>query len=113
MAGTDHWFANCVDAPEMVKVTNQSHEDPAAHQYTVPIGDVTEDLMTCTCPHYVHRNAVCKHMVAVENATDDRTLEAFPSEDDNDTEPEDSDCDGLSGFLCWPCVRTGRKELLN
>ncbi|WP_423747259.1 hypothetical protein V5735_23885 (plasmid) [Haladaptatus sp. SPP-AMP-3] len=27
-----------------------------------------------------HRNAVCKHMAAVENATDDGTLNAFPSE---------------------------------
>ncbi|WP_175424246.1 hypothetical protein [Haladaptatus sp. W1] len=54
-------------------------------------------------------------MAAVETATDDRTVEVFPSEDDNDTEPEDCDCDcdGLGGFPCWPCVRTGRKELPN
>jgi SWIM zinc finger len=49
--------------------------------------------MACTCPHYVHRNAFCKHMAAVENATDDGALDAFPSEDDdNDAEPEDCDC---------------------
>ncbi|WP_264782651.1 hypothetical protein [Haladaptatus sp. T7] len=41
-----------------------------------------EDLMACTCPHHVHRNAFCKHMAAVENATDDGTLDVFTSEDD-------------------------------
>ncbi|WP_458208785.1 SWIM zinc finger family protein [Haladaptatus sp. NG-SE-30] len=68
--------------------------------------------MACTCPHHVHRNAFCKHMAAVENATDDGTFDAFPSEDD-DAEPDDCDCDGLGDFPCWPCVRTGRKELSN
>ncbi|SIR89579.1 SWIM zinc finger [Haladaptatus litoreus] len=79
--------------------------------YAVSI-DVTNELMACTCPHHVHRNAYCKHMAAVENATDDGSLTAFPSDDD-DAEPEDCDCDGLNGFPCWPCVRTGRKELPN
>ncbi|WP_139136249.1 SWIM zinc finger family protein [Haladaptatus sp. W1] len=73
----------------------------------------TGKLMACTCPHHVHRNAYCKHMAAVENATDDGTLDAFPSEDDNETKPEDCDCDSLGGFPCWPCVRTGWKELPN
>ncbi|WP_435158850.1 hypothetical protein [Haladaptatus sp. DFWS20] len=95
-------------------MTNESHENPTDHQYTVSIDDVTEDLMACTCPHHVHRNAFCKHMTAVETATDDGTLDAFPSEDkEDDTEPEDCDCDGLGDFPCWPCVRTGRKELPN
>ncbi|WP_458190237.1 SWIM zinc finger family protein [Haladaptatus sp. NG-WS-4] len=76
---------------------------------------MTEELMACTSPHHVYRNAFCKHMAAVENATDDGTLDAFPSEDDNedDTEPEDCDCDGLGDFPCWPGVRAGRKELPN
>ncbi|GKZ16098.1 hypothetical protein HAL_39790 [Haladaptatus sp. T7] len=52
-------------------------------------------------------------MAAVDNATDDGTLDAFPSEDDNDSEPENCDCDSLDDFPCWPCVRAGRKELLN
>ncbi|SIR96235.1 hypothetical protein SAMN05421858_4778 [Haladaptatus litoreus] len=67
--------------------------------------------MACTCPHHVHRTADCKHMVAVDNATDDGMLEAFPSEDED--EPEDCDCDSLGDFPCWPCVRAGRKELPN
>ncbi|WP_227380331.1 SWIM zinc finger family protein [Haladaptatus halobius] len=101
----------------MVDVTNESHETPADHQYTVSIDDVTDELMACTCPHHVHRSAVCKHMAAVETATDDGTLTAFPSDDDetdeDDAEPEERDCDGLGGFPCWPCVRTGRKALPN
>ncbi|WP_190303868.1 SWIM zinc finger family protein [Haladaptatus sp. R4] len=107
-------FSFDVDAPGLIEVTNESHENPAEHQYTVSIDDVTEELMACTCPHHVHRNAFCKHMTAVENATDDGTLEAFPSEDnEDDAEPEDCDCEGLGDFPCWPCVRTGRKELPN
>ncbi|MCO8245424.1 MULTISPECIES: SWIM zinc finger family protein [unclassified Haladaptatus] len=102
-----------VDAPGMVDVTNESHENPDDHQYVVSIDDVTGELMACTCPHHVHRNAFCKHMPAVETAPDDGTLDAFPSEDDNDSEPEGCDCDGLSGFPCWPYVRTGRKKLPN
>ncbi|WP_266082606.1 hypothetical protein [Haladaptatus caseinilyticus] len=52
-------------------------------------------------------------MAALETATEEGTLDVFPSEDDNDTAPDDCVCDGLSGFPCWPCVRTGRKELPN
>jgi SWIM zinc finger len=96
----------------MVDVTNEDHENPAARQYTVFIDDVTENLMACTCPHHVHRDAFCKHMAAVETATDDGTLEAFPLEDNgDDAEPEDCDCDGLGGFPCWSCVRIGRRDL--
>jgi hypothetical protein len=52
--------------------------------YAVSIDDVTEDLMACTCPHHLHRTAVCKHMTAVETATNDGTLEAFLSEENDD-----------------------------
>ncbi|WP_458210984.1 SWIM zinc finger family protein [Haladaptatus sp. NG-SE-30] len=107
-------FSFDVDAPGLVEVTNESHENPAAHQYIVSIDDVTDELMACTCPHHVHRNAFCKHIAAVENATADGTLDAFPSEDyEGDVELEDCNCEGLDGFPCWPCVRTGRKELPN
>ncbi|WP_227378092.1 SWIM zinc finger family protein [Haladaptatus halobius] len=69
--------------------------------------------MACACPHHVHRSAFCKHMAAVETATDDWTLKAFLSEAEDDTEPEDCDCDGLDDFPCWPCVQTGQTELHN
>ena len=106
-------FSFDVDAPGIVKVSNESHENPADHQYTVAIDDVTRDLMACTYLQHVHRNAYCKHMAAVETATDDGTLDAFLSEDDDDAEPDNCDCDGLNGFPCWPCVRTERTELPN
>ncbi|WP_227379993.1 SWIM zinc finger family protein [Haladaptatus halobius] len=110
-------FSFDIQAPGLVEITNQSHEHPAEYQYTVSIDDVTKELMACTCPHHVHRNAFCKHMAAVETARDDDTLTAFLSDDDetddDDSEPEDCDCDGLGGFPCWPCVRTGRKALPN
>lgn len=70
--------------PGLIDVTNESHENPADHQYTVSIDDMTEDAMACTCPHHVHRSAFCKHMAAVATATDDGTLEAFPSEENED-----------------------------
>ncbi|WP_227377848.1 SWIM zinc finger family protein [Haladaptatus halobius] len=113
------WFP--VEAPEMVDVTNESHDTPTDHQYVVTLDDVSGDVMACTCPHHVHRSAFYKHMAAVETATDDGTLTAFPSEEDentdetdeDDAEPAECDCDSLNGFPCWECVRTGRTELPN
>ncbi|WP_232423925.1 lamin tail domain-containing protein [Haladaptatus paucihalophilus] len=91
-----------VDALGLIDITNESYENPTAHQYTVSTDDVTDELMACTCPHHVHRNAFCKHIAAVETATDDGTHEAFPSEDDNESEPDNCDCAGLGDFPCWP-----------
>ncbi|WP_227357318.1 SWIM zinc finger family protein [Haladaptatus salinisoli] len=117
-------FSFRVEAPGMVDVTNESHDTPADHQYVVTLDDVTGEAMACTCPHHVHRSAFCKHMTAVETATDDGTLDVFLSEDDEEDEetdetdeddaaPAECDCDGLNGFPCWPCVRARRKELPN
>ena len=53
---------------------------------------------------HIHCNAFCKHIAAVETATDDETLDIFPLEDDNNAELEDYDCEGLGDFLCWPYV---------
>ena len=65
------------------------------------IDDVTDKLIPCTCPHHVHRNAFCKHRAAKENATDDGTLNAFPSEDDDDeTEPEDCERATVASRAC-------------
>ena len=52
-------------------------------------------------------------MTVVETATDDETLNGFPSKDDDDAKPDDCDCEGLSGFPCWLWVRTGRTDLPN
>ncbi len=43
-------------------------------------------------------------MAAVENATEDGTLDAFPFKDEDDAEPDNCDCDGLDGFHCWECT---------
>ncbi|WP_227778060.1 hypothetical protein [Haladaptatus pallidirubidus] len=43
---------------------------------------MTGDALAYTCLLHVHRDAICKHMAAVENATVDGTLEAFPTEDE-------------------------------
>ncbi|WP_227379552.1 hypothetical protein [Haladaptatus halobius] len=42
------------------------------------------DALACTCPHHVHRSAFCKYTAAVETATSDGSLEAFPLEDEDD-----------------------------
>jgi hypothetical protein len=68
-----------VDAPGLIDVTNQSHENPVEHQYTVSIDDVTDELMACTCPHQVHRDACSKHIAAIAFATDEGTLKSFNS----------------------------------
>jgi hypothetical protein len=53
-------------------------------------------------------------MAAVENAIDDGTLDAIPlADNEDDAGPVDCDCDGLGGFPCWECVKTGRKALPN
>ncbi|WP_227377589.1 SWIM zinc finger family protein [Haladaptatus halobius] len=111
-------FSFNVDAPGLIEVTNEIHDNPEEHQYVVTLDDVTGDALACTCPHHVHRDAFCKHMAAVETVADDGTLTAFPSEEDettdetdDDAEPAECDCDGLNDFPYWPCVRASRKEL--
>jgi hypothetical protein len=41
--------------PGLIHATNESHENPADHQYTVSIDDVAEELMACMClQHSLH-----------------------------------------------------------
>jgi hypothetical protein len=101
-------FSFDVDAPGLVEVTNESHENPADHQYTVSIDDVTKELMACTCPHHVHRNAFCKHMAAVGTETDDGTLDAFPSDDERISGPHTGyDTYGKVDHKYWQCEYGG------
>ncbi|WP_433633421.1 hypothetical protein [Halomicrococcus sp. NG-SE-24] len=67
----------------MVDVTNESYENPDDHQYIVILDDGTEEALACT--YHVHRHAHCKHMAAVEDATADGSLDAVPTDDDDDT----------------------------
>ncbi|MCO8245402.1 MULTISPECIES: hypothetical protein [unclassified Haladaptatus] len=48
-------FSFNVDAPGMVEVTNESHDNPVEDQYDVTLDNVTDELMACKCPHYVYR----------------------------------------------------------
>jgi hypothetical protein len=85
-------------APEMVKVTNESHEKPAEHQNTASIDDVAYELMACTCPHHVHCTPCCTHVAAVETATVDGTLTAFQSDNGETDEHETAEYD-CNGFI--------------
>ncbi|WP_227380236.1 SWIM zinc finger family protein [Haladaptatus halobius] len=81
-------FAFDVEAPGLIEVTNESHDTPADHQYTVSIDDVTEDLMACTCPHHVHRHDFCKHIVGVAVAIVDGSLDTILADEDDKTDDE-------------------------
>ncbi|WP_227379556.1 SWIM zinc finger family protein [Haladaptatus halobius] len=76
-------FSFDIEAPGLVDVTNECHENPADHQYTVSTDDVTGELMACTCPHQVHRNAYCKHMAAVAERNGSHEVAAFNTNSDN------------------------------
>jgi hypothetical protein len=68
-----HWeaFAFTVCPNGVVNVTNASYgPDATGHTYSVRL-DTTTDAdddgvpVSCSCPHHQHRDASCKHMVAV------------------------------------------------
>ena len=109
-----------------VLVRNTSHANPAKHEYLVTIRDGI--LIACQCPADNHYDGACKHRVGVairtpllQAATDHALVsgegtqiekEAEIRADDSGTDqPADCDCDGFGGFPCWPCVRSGRREL--
>jgi hypothetical protein len=70
-------------SPGQVEVTNESHENPADHQYTVSIDGVTHERMACTCPHHIHCTAYCKHMAAVAERNGSHEIAAFNTNSDN------------------------------
>ena len=57
----------------MVDITNESHVNPAVHQYTVSIDDAINVTDGLHLPAPRPPDAFCKHVAAVENATDDGT----------------------------------------
>jgi len=106
-----------------VVVRNDSHPNPADHEYRVHIDDGVP--VNCECPADEYEGP-CKHRVAVAIRT--RILELAvqmrdvantgrPDGEQIDTQAADSsppqcDCDSLPGdFPCWECVRTNRREL--
>lgn len=61
---------------------NERH-DSLEHHYIVSIDDVTGELMACSV-RIMFTATPRKHIAAVENATDDGTLEASPLENHED-----------------------------
>lgn len=120
-----------------MQVRNESHADPAAHEYQVTVTDGVPTA--CTCPADEHGDGACKHRIAVairrpvlDVATNptarilrgatggksNRARQRQPDQptDEDDIQPEPNDlaceCAALGGsFPCWHCVRTGRKSL--
>jgi hypothetical protein len=107
-----------------VLVRNESHAEPANHEYRVTIenGHPT----SCECPADEHTEEACKHRVGVAirpsiiesademQALTDGGVEAKPNvvEDQSEDEAPEPGCEHLSeDFPCWECVRTGRREV--
>lgn len=109
-------FAFDVDGPE-VRVRNESHADPSAHEYIVRIENGVP--ASCTCPADAHYESACKHRVAVAirkavltAATHALTDGGTTTENEASGEdPEDCTCPSLGDLPCWECVRTGRREI--
>ena len=107
-----------------VLVRNESHLNPADHEYRVTVVDGIP--RTCECPADERFDGPCKHRTAIAirpkilNVATQMQLVAdggvrtektsFESEDD--TELPQCDCQHLNDdFPCWECVKTGRREL--
>ena len=118
------------------QVRNESHANPADHEYLVEMdGSVPE---ACTCPADERFDGACKHRVAIAIRQPDRnrpqthsqetirirgdggtsidpdTVEAVPSDSterptENATADDCEDC--LPEFPCWDCYRQGRRSL--
>jgi hypothetical protein len=108
-----------------VRVRNESHQNPANHEYRVTVVDGVP--ASCDCPADAAYDGPCKHRVAV--AIRPRILDIItkmravtdggvaPSDEDVADQSDDAnttqcDCDELpDDFPCWECVRTGRRDL--
>lgn len=104
--------------PRQVEVTNESYGYlKADHQYTVTVEE-TDGLAfpaecECKADQYSEEYA-CKHRVAVAAVGGPTVLNAAARFSPlPETETDDCDCSTLSdGFPCWPCVRNGKREIL-
>jgi len=108
-----------------ILVRNESHADPAAHEYLVCLEDGIPSA--CACPADERFDGACKHRVAVAirrplmdaiaargesppAVTDGGQPDPSASSDaDQSVETECEDC--FDSFPCWECVRTGRRPL--
>jgi hypothetical protein len=109
-----------------VRVRNASYTNPADHEYLVTIRDRLP--VACECPADERYDGACKHRVDVAirtpllEAVAKHSLDAdggtqtarepnHNAEVSDPNQPADCECDELGGFPCWPCVRTGRRDL--
>lgn len=114
-------------APDGIQVRNESHANPAAHEYLVEVVDGVPT--SCTCPADERYDGACKHRVAVgirrsivdaamrrQLVADGGTPVATPTGDRGELEDESQDdadcrCDNLpDDFPCWECYRCGRRD---
>lgn len=58
----------------LVLVRNESYADPMEHCHEVSVDPTGEIVYSCSCPQFIYRGAVCKHMVAVAMALDSGEL---------------------------------------
>lgn len=113
-------FSFAVPEPGQVEITNHSWGDQAeSHRYRVAVEDGR--AVECSCPHFVHRKQICKHIVKTEQEpavlaaasvseeqpVTDGGVAALPG-----TEPEacDNDVPGCPGQAsdelgCFACYR--------
>lgn len=120
-----------LEAPGLMTVRNESHENADEHSYRVNVEDGIP--VACECPSDTYHDGACKHRVAVairepvlEAATEyERTEESEVATDGGTTversaanasaqEQHDNErpanCDCLPTFEdlpCWPCYRRG------
>jgi SWIM zinc finger len=116
-----------LEAPGLVTVRNESHENADEHSYRVNVEDGVP--VACECPSDTYHDGACKHRVAVairepvlkaasdyesgeeqEVATDGGTtvVRSRVSEQRGESRPAECDCGPTFEDLpCWPCYREG------
>ncbi|MCO8242988.1 SWIM zinc finger family protein [Haladaptatus sp. AB643] len=109
-----------------VRVRNASHANPTNHEYLVNVRNGIP--IACECPADKQYNGACKHRVGVairtpllqaatehslvaDGGTEVERTHDSDTEDSDTDQPAECECDELGDFPCWPCVRTGRREI--
>lgn len=116
--------------PDGIQVRNNSHANPADHEYLVTVNDGIPT--SCTCPADEKYSGACKHRIAIairqpildavrrQQLVADGGIKTEPSTgnpvetEDETEEDDDRDCDCAElpdDFPCWECFHSGRREL--
>ena len=128
-----------VVGPHQVEVTNASYgylKDDHSYLVGIEVRGGRALPVECQCPADIHHDQDCKHKVALAAIGGQTVLNAAVQYETPETtdKPEvktvadklrgdggvvapsnptedDCDCERLSDFPCWPCVRDGRRSL--